>query len=313
MRRWRRHPEHPRWPDCARARQDKAREEAEPGLAVPRKELWNNDAGLFALELGSGGELAAEEFDEAARTRAAVGAQQSHAVEKNQQIENVRIFEAHRCGAFGLLFFDFGEKGNQSSVEFARERSDRRFFVNDAGTERLVSFGESLDGREYIGIRCGGLDGAEFGDGESHGGHQLLMCVDDVLRNLLVQQWSVRRNLALVLVFVAMGGDQIGAVRRAIDSDFALGAAADGADLFAFCGAKSCGFAFFTDRTGHRISYDSMRSFSRIRRGSENHKNACNREGSRQDSAGGTSGLETTCLGWPPLRFCTAWRRRYSI
>ena len=27
--------------------------------------------------------------------------------------------------ALGLLFFDFIEKGNQSSVEFARERSDR--------------------------------------------------------------------------------------------------------------------------------------------------------------------------------------------
>src|SRR6267154_1102613 len=33
----------------------------------------------------------------------------------------------------------------------------------------------------------------------------------------------------------------------------------------------------------------------------------------RQDAAGGGSCLETTCLGWPPLRFCTAWRRRYSI
>ena len=77
------------------------------------------------------------------------------------------------------------------------------------------------------------------------------MRVDDVLRNLLVQQWSVRRNLAPVLVFVAMGGDQIRAVRRAIDSDFALGAAADRADFFAFCGTKSRGFAFFTDRTRH--------------------------------------------------------------
>jgi len=76
--------------------------------------------------------LAAEEFDEAARMRAAVGAQQSHAVEKNQQIENIRIFQVRRRGALGLLFFDFGEKGNQSGVEFARERGDRRFFVNSA-------------------------------------------------------------------------------------------------------------------------------------------------------------------------------------
>src|SRR5713226_6911381 len=313
MRRWRRHPEHPRWPDCARARQDKAREEAEPGLAVPRKPLGDDDAGFVALELGSSGELAAEEFDEAARTRAAVGAQQSHAVEKNQQIENIRIFEIRRRGALGLLFFDFGEKGDQSSVEFARERSDRRFFIHDAGAERLVSFGESVDGREYIGIRCGGLDGAEFGDGESHGGHQLLMCVDDVLRNLLVQQWSVRRNLALVLVFVAMGGDQIGAVRWAIDSDFALGAAADRADFFAFCGTKSCGFAFFTDRTGHRVSWTPDSRSAEYAAAAKITKVPATGKGSRQDSAGGASGLETTCLGWPPLRVCTAWRRRYSI
>jgi hypothetical protein len=42
-----------------------------------------------------------------------------------------------------------------------------------------------------------------------------------------------------MIVFVAMGGDKIGTVRRTIDGDFALGAAADGANLFAFCRAKS--------------------------------------------------------------------------
>jgi hypothetical protein len=58
-----------------------------------------------------------------------------------------------------------------------------------------------------------------------------------------------------MIVFVAVCGDEVGAIRRAIDGDFAFGAAADRADLFAFCGAISRGFAFFTDRTEHRISW----------------------------------------------------------
>jgi len=40
----------------------------------------------------------------------------------------------------------------------------------------------------------------------------------------------------------------------AIDRDFALGAAANGADLFALGGAEAGGFALFTDRAGHGIS-----------------------------------------------------------
>ena len=71
-------------------------------------DLRDDDAGFFALEFGGLGELAAEEFDEAARTRAAVGAQQAHAVEKNQQIEDVGVLETCGRRAFGLLLLDFG-------------------------------------------------------------------------------------------------------------------------------------------------------------------------------------------------------------
>jgi hypothetical protein len=57
-----------------------------------------------------------------------------------------------------------------------------------------------------------------------------------------------------VLTFISVGGDEIGAVRRAIDRDFALGAAANGANLFPLGGAEASGFALFADRTEHRVS-----------------------------------------------------------
>src|SRR5713101_6940526 len=50
--------------------------------------LRDDDAGFFALELGGLGELPAKEFDESARARAAVGAQQAHPVEKNKEMRN---------------------------------------------------------------------------------------------------------------------------------------------------------------------------------------------------------------------------------
>jgi hypothetical protein len=57
--------------------------------------------------------------------------------------------------------------------------------------------------------------------------------------------------LALMLVFVAVGGNQVIAVNRAIDGDFAFAAAADGADFFAFGGAEPFWFSLFTDGAGH--------------------------------------------------------------
>jgi hypothetical protein len=57
-----------------------------------------------------------------------------------------------------------------------------------------------------------------------------------------------------MLVFIAVGGNEKGAVRRAIDSDFALGTAANGTDLFALRGAETSGFALVADRAGHGFS-----------------------------------------------------------
>jgi hypothetical protein len=98
------------------------------------------------------------------------------------------------------------------------------------------------------------LRGAELRDGEGNSGEEGLIGIDDFLRELAVKKGSVRGNRALVLVFVAMRGDQIRAIRGTIDGDFAFRSAADGADFLALGGTISGGFAFFTDRTGHEIS-----------------------------------------------------------
>ena len=47
--------------------------------------------------------------------------------------------------------------------------------------------------------------------------------------------------------------DEIGTVGRAVERDFAFGAAAYGADFFGLGRAEARGLAFFTDRTEHGI------------------------------------------------------------
>jgi hypothetical protein len=76
-----------------------------------------------------------------------------------------------------------------------------------------------------------------------------------------------------VLVFIAVGGYEIRAVRRAIDADFAFGAAADGANLLALGGTEALGFALLADRTGHGISLGVEQS-CRIRCGGGKDKRA---------------------------------------
>src|SRR6266567_7299386 len=130
-----------RWNECSRARQDRRpkRRTAPFGkLSAGRNgcaantALRDDDAGLLALELGRLGELVAKEFDETTRARAAVGAQQAHAIEKNQQMKNVRVFEAGRAGTFGVRFLDLVDESNECGVELARQRRVRQFFVDDA-------------------------------------------------------------------------------------------------------------------------------------------------------------------------------------
>ena len=200
------------------------------------------------------GELAAKKFDEAARTRAAVGAQQAHAVKKNQQVKYLCVLEEGGACPFGLLFPDFGNIGDKCGIEFARQWCVRRFFVDDAGAQRFVGLGKRLESGEDVGVHGSGLDSAELGDGEGQRGHELLVSVDDILRDFFIEQWSIRGQGALMAVFVAVGGDEIRTIGRAVNGDFALGATADRADFFAFGRAEAGGFAPIADRAGHGIS-----------------------------------------------------------
>ena len=86
--------------------------------------------------------------------------------------------------------------------------------------------------------------------------------MNDIGRKIYIEQGRVGGKLALVLVFVAMRGDQVRAIAGTIDADFALGAAADGADFFAFGRAEPDCFAFFTDGTRHDLSAALMESFT---------------------------------------------------
>jgi len=67
-------------------------------------------------------ELAAQEFDEQTRPWTAIRPQQTHPVKKNQQIENLCVFEGTGSGAVRLLLFDFVEQRDKRGVEFTLQR-----------------------------------------------------------------------------------------------------------------------------------------------------------------------------------------------
>ena len=78
------------------------------------------------------GELAAEEFDEAAGAGAAVGAEQAHAIEEDEELEDFGVFGvALRILRGGLL--GFVEKSGERVVEVALDERDRWLLVDDAG------------------------------------------------------------------------------------------------------------------------------------------------------------------------------------
>src|SRR6516162_1838515 len=103
------------------------------------------------------------------------------------------------------------------------------------------------------------MGGAELDHGKSERGEQWTMPLDGVLLDANVEKGGVGRKSARVVVFVAMGREQIGAVGGAVDGDFALRAAADGADFFRPGGTKARGVTFLADRTSHPKSSGSTR------------------------------------------------------
>src|SRR5690242_19124594 len=89
--------------------------------------LRDNDAGFFALQFVGAGELAAEEFEEAAGARASVSAQEAHAVEEDEELEDFGILGA----ALGILrgrLLGFVEKCGEGVVESALDGRDGRLF-----------------------------------------------------------------------------------------------------------------------------------------------------------------------------------------
>ncbi len=78
------------------------------------------------------GELAAQEFNEAAGAWAAVGAKQAHAIEEDEELEDFGVFGA----ALGILrggLLGFVEEGGESVIESALDGRNRRLLVDDAG------------------------------------------------------------------------------------------------------------------------------------------------------------------------------------
>ena len=117
-----------------------------------------------------------------------------------------------------------------------------------------MGLGERLKGSENVGVVSSRLGSAELSDGKGNARNQDLIGIYKVLRECDVEEWRVPGKCAFMFAFVAVRSDEVRAIRDAINSDFALGAAADGADFFTFGGAIANGFAFFADGTGHESS-----------------------------------------------------------
>ena len=217
------------------------------------EELGDDDAGLFVLEFFSAGELAAEEFDEFVGAGAAVGAENTHAVEEDEKLENLGVFWRMNRRSGGLLLH-FVEECGERIIEFALNGDDGRLFVDDARGEGFVGFRESEESGEDIGVGGGGLRGGEFGDGEGNGGEELAVDLDGIGSDAQIEERSVGGKRAGMLLLVAMSGDEVAAVGGAVDGDFALRAATDGADFFRLGRTEAAGFAFVADWTKHERS-----------------------------------------------------------
>ena len=215
--------------------------------------LRDDDAGFFVLEFLGAGKLAAEEFDELAGARSAVGAKEAHAIEEDEELENLGVLGRGDGGGGGLLLHFVEERGERI-VELALNGNYGRLFVDNAGGERFVGFGQGEERLKNIRIGGGGLGSGKFGDGEGHSGQELAVELDGVAGDADIEERSIGRKRARVLLFVAVRGEQVAAVGGAVDGDFALRAATDGADFFRLGRTEAAGFAFVADWTKHERS-----------------------------------------------------------
>lgn len=168
-------------------------------------------------------------------------------------MEDFGIFRvAERALRWRLL--GFGKESGQGIVEAALDGRNRWLFVHNAGGESFVGLSECLQGGENVGISGRRLAGAEFGNSERNGRKKLRVQAHQIGSEADIEQRCVRRKRARMVFLVAVRGEKIGAIGRAIERDFAFRAAADGADFFSFGRAKAFGLAFLTNWTGQWFS-----------------------------------------------------------
>jgi hypothetical protein len=219
--------------------------------------LGNDDAGLFAVKFLGAGELATQKFDELARARATVGPEQAHAEEEHQQLENLGVFDWAEGGLLGGLL-GFVQKCGERVVKFALDGGYGRLLVEDAGNQGFVGFRQGSESGEDVRIGCGWLCRAEFSNVERDGREELAVGMDNVGSNADVEKRSVCGESTGVLALITMSGNEVAAVWRAVDGDFALDATTDGADFLRLGRTKTTRLALLTNWTGHERSPESV-------------------------------------------------------
>jgi len=130
----------------------------------------DDDAGFFALRFLRLRELGMEEFGEAAGARAAVGANQAHPIEEDEQMEDVDLFQWRLASLLDFLFY-IGEQRRDRGVEFAGDNASGLRFVVDGGRQRFLCFRQRLQRGENVGVVDFRMRGIEFRDREGQRGH----------------------------------------------------------------------------------------------------------------------------------------------
>src|SRR5579862_513220 len=221
--------------------------------------LRDDDARLFALRFPGLWKLTAQEFDEAARSRPAVRTQQAHAVEKNSHLENGEILNCAGVTGFRGFFLNLIQELREREIKITLHGDVGNFLVEQSALQRFVGSCQRGKRGDDIGISCGRLAAGKFGDFIGDSCHQLLMRMQNLLRDAFLEERRIERQLPFVFVLITVRRDQVRAIRRTVDGHFALRAAADSTDFFAFGRTVANRLALFTNRTVQWLSPDGKR------------------------------------------------------
>src|SRR5216684_3659054 len=222
--------------------------------ARARTALRRDNTRLRARKLWGLRKLGAQKREKTSRPRPAVGAVPPHAQQEDEQMKNLGVLQAVEALAVSLLLLEVLDHFDQLGVQALGKSRVGRLFVVDARAKRAVGLRQGGQRRERVGVHQGRLLNGVLQDGVAQSGNHRAALMDQVGREFDIGERHLggRDGLA-VLLFVAVRGDQIGAVPRAIDRYLALGPAADRADLLAFGRTIPFRLAFIADRTAHLI------------------------------------------------------------